>query len=132
MGSNPTISAIWGISAAGSAPHWQCGGHGFESRMLHHSKSTEIRCIAPKTGSTGEVVTLNWYSGTYDMEKYYLSEVLCGNDSSPLSYRLMNSKLGDDLSPIWSNFGQFQEEFFTPEMTWDDNETTGIFTHYDK
>ena len=27
---------------------------------------------------------------------------------------------------------KFQEEFFTPEMTWDDNETTGIFTHYDK
>lgn len=76
-------------------------------------KSTEVRCIAPKTGSTGEVVTMNWYSGTYDMEKYYLSEVLCGNDSSPLSFRLMNSKLGDDLSPIWSNFGQFQEEFFT-------------------
>lgn len=25
-----------GISAAGSAPHWQCGGHGFESRMLHY------------------------------------------------------------------------------------------------
>lgn len=24
-----------GISTAGSAPHWQCGGHGFESRMLH-------------------------------------------------------------------------------------------------
>ena len=24
-----------GISAAGSAPHWQCGGHGFEPRMLH-------------------------------------------------------------------------------------------------
>ena len=24
-----------GISAVGSAPHWQCGGHGFESRMLH-------------------------------------------------------------------------------------------------
>lgn len=74
--------------------------------------STEVRCLAPETGSTGEVVTMNWYSGTSNMEKYYLSEVLCGNDSSPLSYRLMNSKLGDDLSPIWNNFGQFQEEFF--------------------
>ena len=28
-----------GISAAGSAPHWQCGGHGFKSRMLHFKKS---------------------------------------------------------------------------------------------
>ena len=27
---------FWGIGAVGSAPHWQCGGHGFESRMLHH------------------------------------------------------------------------------------------------
>ena len=25
----------WGISAAGSAQHWQCWGHEFESRMLH-------------------------------------------------------------------------------------------------
>ena len=25
----------WGIGAVGSAPHWQCGGHGFKSRMLH-------------------------------------------------------------------------------------------------
>ena len=24
-----------GISAAGSAPHWQCGGQRFESAMLH-------------------------------------------------------------------------------------------------
>ena len=29
------IISIWGISAVGSAPHWQCGGHGFKSRMLH-------------------------------------------------------------------------------------------------
>ena len=26
----------WGISAVGSASHWQCGGQGFESPMLHH------------------------------------------------------------------------------------------------
>ena len=26
-----------GISAAGSASHWQCGGRGFESHMLHQS-----------------------------------------------------------------------------------------------
>ncbi len=25
---------FWGISTAGSAPRSQCGGHGFESRML--------------------------------------------------------------------------------------------------
>ena len=28
------ILQAWGISAAGSVPHWQCGGHGFESRIL--------------------------------------------------------------------------------------------------
>ena len=30
--------AAWGISAVGSASHWQCGGHGFKSRILHHKK----------------------------------------------------------------------------------------------
>ena len=29
---------IWGISAVGSASHWQCGGQGFESPMLHQIK----------------------------------------------------------------------------------------------
>ena len=33
------ISFVRGISAVGSAPHWQCGGHGFKSRMLHLSKN---------------------------------------------------------------------------------------------
>ena len=28
-----------GISAVGSAPHWQCGGHGFKSRMLQRKES---------------------------------------------------------------------------------------------
>lgn len=35
------ILALWGISAAGSASHWQCEGHGFESRMLHEEKSVD-------------------------------------------------------------------------------------------
>src|SRR5699024_12082887 len=35
----PTIEYARGISAAGSAPHWQCGGHGFESRMLQLIKN---------------------------------------------------------------------------------------------
>ena len=29
------LKTNWGIGAVGSAPHWQCGGHGFKSRMLH-------------------------------------------------------------------------------------------------
>ena len=36
---------VWGISAAGSAPHWQCGGHGFESRMLHFEYYKEIPSV---------------------------------------------------------------------------------------
>lgn len=26
----------------GSAPHWQCGGQGFEPPMLHHKKHTSF------------------------------------------------------------------------------------------
>ena len=29
------LCKVRGISAAGSAPRWQRGGHGFEPRMLH-------------------------------------------------------------------------------------------------
>ena len=29
------LSFVRGISAVGSAPHWQCGGQGFKSPMLH-------------------------------------------------------------------------------------------------
>ena len=34
---------FWGIGAVGSAPHWQCGGHGFESRMLHQGMLNPFR-----------------------------------------------------------------------------------------
>ena len=74
-------------------------------------ESSSLKTYAPDTGSTGSFVTLNWYSGKADMEKYFLSEVLCGNDSSPLSRALKDSKLGDDVQ--FQSFGQFREEFFT-------------------
>ena len=35
MAPNCVIILVRGISAVGSAPHWQCGGHGFKSRILH-------------------------------------------------------------------------------------------------
>lgn len=44
------ILLLWGISAAGSASHWQCEGHGFESRMLHDRKSQENSGYAFKVG----------------------------------------------------------------------------------
>ena len=37
-----TYISLWGISAVGSAPHWQCGGQGFESPMLHQRKATSL------------------------------------------------------------------------------------------
>ena len=74
-------------------------------------ESTEIKTYAPETGSTGSLVTLNWYAGKADMEKYFLSEALCGNDSSPLARALKDSKLGDDVQ--FQSFGQFKEEFYT-------------------
>lgn len=76
-----------------------------------HQESKEIVSIAPVTGSTGSFVSMNWYSGPWNMEKQYLNEVLFGNDSSPLSYTLKESQLGDDLSCC--NYGYYQEEFFT-------------------
>ena len=39
------ILAAWGISAAGSAPRWQRGGHGFEPRMLHEAASLQGCCF---------------------------------------------------------------------------------------
>ena len=40
------IIFVWGISAVGSAPHSHCGGHGFESRILHgNGKSSRFISI---------------------------------------------------------------------------------------
>ncbi len=75
-----------------------------------NTESKEIHSIAPEQGATGSLVTINWYSGPNNVEKTFLSEVLCGNDSSPVSKALKDSKLGDELS--CGNYGQFQEEFF--------------------
>lgn len=33
-----------GISAVGSASHWQCGGQGFKSPMLHQKKYGTLLC----------------------------------------------------------------------------------------
>jgi len=74
-------------------------------------ESCSVKTYAPETGSTGSLVTLNWYSGIADMEKYFLSEALCGNDSSPLARALKDSQLGDDVQ--FQSFGQFKDEFYT-------------------
>ncbi len=76
-----------------------------------NTESTEIRRLAPDAGATGEMVNLLWYTGEQNIEKYYLGEVLCGNDSSPMKKLLKESGLGDDDSA--GNFGQFKEEFWS-------------------
>ena len=41
-----TVGAIrqktWGISSAGRAPHWQCGGQRFDPAMLHHEPQAKF------------------------------------------------------------------------------------------
>ncbi|MCR4734903.1 MAG: insulinase family protein [Treponema sp.] len=79
--------------------------------LKKHDKSVEYRGIAPETGATGNFVNLSWYTGPFDIEKIFLFEVLCGNDSAPLYKGLQESGLGDDVNS--GNFGQFYEEFFS-------------------
>jgi len=79
-------------------------------KMPQIPETTKYRDFAPDVGSTGELVNVTWYTGESDVEKMFLSEVLIGNDSSPMSIALKESKLGDDLSPLCGNFGQFPQE----------------------
>lgn len=48
-----------GISAAGSAPHWQCGGQGFKSPILHQTKHVFLTCFFYKIILKGEKVVGN-------------------------------------------------------------------------
>src|SRR5690348_7308561 len=43
--------ASWGCGAAGSAPHWQCGGQGFESPQLHPIGGPRIQALQLLTRS---------------------------------------------------------------------------------
>jgi hypothetical protein len=47
--------ASWGCGAAGSAPHWQCGGQGFESPQLHPYLLACRHSTRSPTGLTGHV-----------------------------------------------------------------------------
>ncbi|MBR5402041.1 MAG: insulinase family protein [Treponema sp.] len=73
-------------------------------------KSVLIEKDAPLQGATGSLVCLATYSGQADMEKYFIGEVICGNDSSPLLKAIKDSGLGD--MPWTGNYGQFKEEFW--------------------
>ena len=45
------IEFIWGISAVGSAQHWQCWGQGFESPILHQAADARRRINPPQDTS---------------------------------------------------------------------------------
>ena len=76
-------------------------------------KTISRKTFAPDNGATGSMVCRAWYTGSYDIEKTYLSEVLSGSDSAPLSKLLQESGLGDDLAPVCGNFGYVHENNFT-------------------
>ncbi|MCQ2575785.1 MAG: insulinase family protein [Treponema sp.] len=80
-------------------------------------KSVEVYDIAPDSGANGSLVTLNWYSGEYSMEKFFLNDLLCGSTISPLTVKLRESGLGEDISPVNGNFGQYDTNFFSIGMS---------------
>ncbi len=68
-------------------------------------KPLKIKKTAPSSGATGSLVTVNWNLGeTADLESYmecaFLSELLIGNDGSPMSKALLDSDLGDEVAPL--------------------------------
>ena len=73
-------------------------------------KSVFLEKTAPEQGATGSLVFSAKYTGEPNIEKYFLGEVLCGNDSSPLLKAIKDSGLGD--MPWTGNYGQFKEEFW--------------------
>ena len=77
-------------------------------------KSIIIEKTAPDQGATGNLAIIAKYTGEPNIEKYFLGEVLCGNDSSPLLKAVRDSGLGD--MPYLGNFGQFKEEFWVLGM----------------
>ena len=81
--------------------------------LLKLNKLTEsvlIEKTAPDQGATGNLVLSAKYTGEPNIEKYFLGEVICGNDSSPLLKAIKESGLGD--MPYTGNYGQFREEFW--------------------
>ncbi len=79
-------------------------------QLKKQPKSIMLETTAPEQGATGNLVTLSKYTGEPNIEKYFLGEVICGNDSSPLLKAVKESGLGD--MPYTGNFGQFKEEFW--------------------
>ncbi len=77
-------------------------------------KSICLEKTAPDQGATGNLVISAKYTGQPNIEKYFLGEVISGNDSSPLSKAIKESGLCD--MPYTGNYGQFKEEFWVLGM----------------
>ncbi len=77
-------------------------------------ESKTVHLIAPENGATGNYVSVNYYSGLNDMEKYFLSIALFGNDTAPINIELKNSGLGDEV--MGGSFGEYKEELFSIGM----------------
>lgn len=77
----------------------------------HLSESIVTEEIAPDNGENGSTVGIMWYLCSDNMvERIFLNELLIGNDSSPMSIKLKESGLGDDLANLCGNFNVNIEE----------------------
>ena len=72
-------------------------------KVNHIEKSIFTNRIGPDNGESGCTAGILWYAGKSRMEKRFLSELLIGNDSSPMSIKLKESNLGEDLSALCGN-----------------------------
>lgn len=73
-------------------------------------ESKQVITTAPMNGATGNIAGIGWYCGEYSIEQLFLSEVLTGNDSSPMSRKLKDSNLGDDEAPVTGSYGYVLDE----------------------
>ena len=76
-----------------------------------YSRSETLKFLGPKSGPDGNFAGLCSYAGNPDIEMYFLMEVLSGSDSSPLSKKLKDSGLGDDV--FCSALSEERQVFFS-------------------
>ena len=79
-------------------------------KVSHITKQTKTKEIAPNNGETGLTVGTLWYTKLSNIQKRFFSELLLGSDSAPMSLKLKQSNLGDDLSSLCGNFTANIEE----------------------
>lgn len=88
-----------------------------EPEIFDAPKTLTIKAPA-SDNETGSTVLLNWRVGDGDdgietMELLFLSEILMGHDGSPLNVALLNSNLGEDISPASGISGEMKYSCFS-------------------